>query len=202
MAANHARRLRADAARNRARILRAAEDLFARRGLAVTLDDVAAAAGVGVGTVYRRFANKQELIIAAFGGTVSEMAEVTDAAYADPDTWRGLTRLCEWYCEHMAADRGFGELMLELPDMTKHFAALRERIAPVVLRLIDKAVAEGVLRPGIAASDVFAMVTMTEAIASCAEPAEPDLWRRYLGIILDGLRAEGFSRQPLAVPRR
>ncbi len=180
--------------------MRAAERLFARRGLEVTLDDVAAAAGVGIGTVYRRFANKQGLIIAAFGETVAEMAEATDAADADPDTRRGFTRLCEWYCERIAADRGYGELMTELPYVTQYFATVSERITPTVLRLIDKAVAEGVLRPGIAASDVFAMVTMVGAIASFAEPIDPGLWRRYLGIILDGLRADGFSRQSLAVP--
>ncbi|PPJ15685.1 TetR family transcriptional regulator [Nocardia nova] len=199
MAAPASRRLRADAARNHARILRAANELFARRGLEVTLDDVAEAAGVGVGTVYRRFANKQELIAAVFDQSVAEMAEATDAAHADPDTWRGLSRLFEWYCEHMALDRGFGELMLEIPDVSERFATLRERITPMVLRLIDKAVAEGVVRPGIAASDLFAMVTMVEAIASLAEPVDPELWRRYVSILLDGVRADAIPRLPLAV---
>ncbi|MBV7705758.1 TetR family transcriptional regulator [Nocardia sp. 852002-20019_SCH5090214] len=194
------RRLRADAARNHARILRAARELFADRGLEVTLDDVAEAAGVGVGTVYRRFANKQELIGEVFDQTVNDMAEATEAAYADPDTWHGLTRLFEWSCEHMASNRGFGEVMLELPDAMERFVSVRERIKPMVTRLFDKAVAEGVLRPGIAASDFFAMINMVEAIASFAKPVNPDVWRRYMSIVLDGVRGDCIPRQPLTVP--
>lgn len=194
------RRLRADAARNHQRILRAARDLFAERGLEVTLDDVAEAAGVGVGTVYRRFANKQELIAEVFEQTVTDMAEAAEAAYADPDTWHGLCRLFEWSCNHMAGNRGFGEVMLELPDAMERFVSVRNRIKPVVTRLIDKAVSEGVLRPDIAASDFFAMISMVEAIATFARPVNPELWRRYAAIILDGVRADHLPRVPLTVP--
>ncbi|MET9214719.1 MULTISPECIES: TetR/AcrR family transcriptional regulator [unclassified Nocardia] len=193
------RSLRADAARNLARILQAARVLFAARGLTVTLDEVAEAAGVGVGTVYRRFANKQELMGAVLTRAVTEMAEATEAAAADPDTWRGLSGLFEWYCEQLATDRGLGEVMLEFPDVTERFVAVRERIEPVVLRLIDRAVAEGVVRPGFAASDLFAMVTMVAAVARFAAPVNPELWRRYSGILLDGVRADGAARPPLAV---
>ncbi|AHH16535.1 TetR/AcrR family transcriptional regulator [Nocardia nova] len=194
------RRLRADAARNHQRILLAARSLFAERGLEVTLDDVAEAAGVGVGTVYRRFANKQELIAEVFDQTVNEMAEATEAAYADPDTWHGLAQLFEWSCEHMAGNRGFGEVMLELPDAMERFASVRDRIKPMVTRLIDRAVAEGVVRPGIAASDFFAMIHMVEAIATFSKPVDPQVWRRYMGIVLDGVRADHLPRVPLEVP--
>ncbi|NKY51911.1 TetR/AcrR family transcriptional regulator [Nocardia vermiculata] len=194
------RRLRADAARNHQRILRAARELFAERGLEVTLDDVAEAAGVGVGTVYRRFSNKQELIGEVFDQTVTDMAEATEAAYADPDTWHGVRRLFEWSCEHMATNRGFGEVMLELPDAMERFASVRDRIKPMVTRLIDKAVTEGVLRPEISGSDFFAMINMVEAIASFARPVNPQLWRRYMCLVLDGARADRVPRVPLTVP--
>ncbi|NKY88485.1 TetR/AcrR family transcriptional regulator [Nocardia veterana] len=192
------RRPRADAARNHSRILRAATDLFAERGLEVTLDNVAEAAGVGVGTVYRHFSDKKRLVAEAFEQTVTAMAEATESAFRDPDTWRGLTRLFEWYCEHMAANRGFGEVMLELPDAEQRFASVRERIRPMVLGLIDKALAEGVLRPGVTATDLFAMVNMVESIAGFARPVNPDVWRRYMSIVLDGVRADPVPRTPLA----
>jgi AcrR family transcriptional regulator len=166
----------------------------------VSLDDVAAAAGVGIGTVYRRFANKHELITELFEQTVTEMAEATEAAGADPDTWHGLTHLCEWYCEHMAANRGFSEVMLELPDVTARFTTVRQRMEPAITHLIDKAVTEGVLRPGIVVTDLFAMINMVEAIANFAKPVNPELWRRYLAIILDGVRADDTSRPALTVP--
>lgn len=199
-AAPATRRLRADAARNHQRIVTAARELFADRGLEVTLDDVAEAAGVGVGTVYRRFAGKTELIAEVFDRSVTDMAEAAEAAEADPDTWHGVTYLFEWCCEHMSGNRGFGEVILELPDAVERFESVRDRIRPMIARLIGRAVAEGVLRPGIAASDFFAMAHMVEAIASFAKPVDAGLWRRYMNIVLDGVRADHIPRPPLTVP--
>jgi AcrR family transcriptional regulator len=194
------RRLRADAARNQQRILAAARRLFAERGLEVTLDDVAEAAGVGVGTVYRRFANKQELIAEVFEQHVAAMAEATAAAIGDPDPWAGLVSLFEWSCKHMAGNRGFGEVMLELPDAVERFVRVRDEIKPAVQRLFDRAHAAGVLRPGVTGTDFFAMINMVESIAAFARPVNPEVWRRYLAIVLDGIRADGMPRQPLTVP--
>src|ERR1700760_3898707 len=101
------RPLRADAARNRERILAAATEVFAERGLHVTLDDIARHAGVGVGTVYRRFADKDALIderLAAF----SQLAEEA-LAYESP--WAGLERFLVSSLEQQAADRGLRELV-------------------------------------------------------------------------------------------
>lgn len=194
------RRLRADAARNQLRILEAARRLFAERGLDVTLDDVAEAAGVGVGTVYRRFANKQELIAEVFEHQVSEMAEVVEVANDNPDPWAALTAVFEYSCRHMAVNRGFGEVMLEIPDAMERFVSVRERIKPAIERMIDRAHATGALREGIAASDFFAMVNMVESVASFARSVNPEIWRRYMAIVLDGIRADCLPRQPLTVP--
>ncbi len=194
------RRLRADAARNQQRIVEAARRLFAERGLEVTLDDVAEAAGVGVGTVYRRFSNKQELILEVFEQTVSAMAEATERANRNPDPWAGVVELFEWSCQHFADNRGFSEVMLELPDAMERFASVRDRIKPSVSRLVDRAHAAGVLRPGIEGSDFFAIINMVESIAAFAKPINDQVWRRYLEIALDGIRADGMPRQPLSVP--
>ncbi|WP_024799561.1 TetR/AcrR family transcriptional regulator [Nocardia sp. BMG51109] len=194
------RRLRADAARNQQRIVEAASRLFAERGLEVTLDDVAEAAGVGVGTVYRRFSNKQELILEVFEQTVAAMAEATERANRDPDPWAGLVTLFEWACEHFARNRGFSEVMLELPDAMERFASVRDRIKPSIGRLVERAHSAGVLRPGVESSDFFAIINMVESIAAFAKPVNDQVWRRYLAIALDGVRADALPRQPLPVP--
>lgn len=192
--------MRADAARNQLRILCAARRLFAERGLEVTLDDVAEAAGVGVGTVYRRFANKQELIAEVFEQAVADMVEATEAAYRNSDPWAGLAELFEWSCQHMAANRGFGEVILELPDALERFVSVRDHIKPAVGRIMRRASEAGVLRPGIGEADFFAMVTMVESVAAFARPVNPGLWRRYMTIVLDGIRADTLPRQPLTTP--
>src|SRR5438105_12820922 len=101
------RPLRKDAERNRQRILDAAAELFAQRGLGVTLNDIAHHAGVGVGTVYRRFPDKADLIEGLFEQRIRQIVELADAALADPDPWRGLTGFIERTCELQAQDRAF-----------------------------------------------------------------------------------------------
>src|SRR3954447_8430265 len=93
--ADSARNLRKDAAINRERLLTAASELFAEHGLNVTLNDIAHHAGVGVGTAYRRFANKEAVIDALFEQRLEEVAKVAEAALADPDAWNGLVAFLE-----------------------------------------------------------------------------------------------------------
>src|SRR3954451_8548625 len=89
------RPLRKDAERNRQRILDAARELFAERGLQATLDDVAHRAGVGVGTVYRRFPDKEQLIDALFESRLDQMAALAEDGLTDADSWRGLVTFLE-----------------------------------------------------------------------------------------------------------
>src|SRR3954453_18424017 len=89
------RPLRKDAERNRQRLVAAAAELFAERGLDVTLNDVARHAGVGVGTAYRRWANKEQLIDELFARKLDDVALLGSEALADPDAWRGLSTFLE-----------------------------------------------------------------------------------------------------------
>src|ERR671926_1617013 len=90
-----ARTLRRDAARNRERLLAAARELFAEHGLDVTLNDIAHHAGVGVGTAYRRFANKEEVIDALFEEGLQNIASAARDALEDPHAWQGLVSFLE-----------------------------------------------------------------------------------------------------------
>ncbi|MFI5717894.1 TetR/AcrR family transcriptional regulator [Nocardia sp. NPDC051750] len=193
------RRLRADAARNQLRIVEAARELFADRGLEITLDDVAERAGVGVGTVYRRFANKTELISEVFEHHLDEFAGAAEASKREPDPWLGLVQFVEYACRHLAANRGFSNVILELDLDTERFHRLRDRIKPAVAAIVTRARDAGVLQPDIEPSDLFAMIHMVDGLAEFAKPINPEIWRRYMAIALNGIRTDTVPRRELPV---
>src|SRR5216117_1033552 len=123
-----ARPLRRDAELNRRRILESAREVFSQRGLQATLDDVAHHAGVGVGTVYRRFPDKEQLIEALFETRLEEIAALAGQALAADDAWEGLVGFLEGTMGLQAADRGLKEVVLGGPHGRSHVAAARQRI--------------------------------------------------------------------------
>ncbi|MET8428729.1 helix-turn-helix domain-containing protein [Nocardia sp. NPDC004860] len=182
------RRMRADAMRNQARILAAAERLFAERGVDVTLDDVAHAAGVGVGTVYRRFANKSELVAEILDRYVTQLEANAVEAVRDPDPWSGLTKLLERSCEHVAGNRGVAIAMTELADGTTFFDRFEAAVSPAVEDLLHRARVNGEVRADVAPSDFFAVISMVHAVAAFADSVRPEISHRYLALLLDGMR--------------
>jgi AcrR family transcriptional regulator len=184
------RPLRKDAARNRLRILEAARELFAQRGLEVTLDDVAHHAGVGVGTVYRRFPDKEQLIEALFEDRLAAVGGLAEQALEAEDAWEGLVGFLEATMGLQAADRGLKEIILGGPHGREHVAAARRRIAPLVARLVARAQAQGALRSDVRVTDMPLLQLMVGAIIDVSRDVEPELWRRFLGLLLDGLRAD------------
>jgi AcrR family transcriptional regulator len=191
------RPLRADAARNRARLLAAAKDVFAERGLDATMDEVARRAGVGVGTAYRRFRNRDDLIGALFEERLDEFMANLDAALADDDPWRGFSGFIERSMEMQAEDRGFKELLLQSAQGRERLRLFRAHIRPLVTELMRRARDAGELRADAVADDVLIVSLMTGVVADFAVVVEPQLWRRALGILLDGLRADGASTLPV-----
>ena len=133
------RPLRADAARNRARLLAAAKEVFAARGLDATMDEVARRAGVGVGTAYRRFRNRDDLIAALFEERLDEFMDLLDESLADDDPWRGLSGFLERSMEMQAADRGFKELLLQSVEGRERMLRFRAHIRPLVAELVRRA---------------------------------------------------------------
>src|SRR4051795_1323512 len=103
--------MRRDAEANRERLLAAAGELFAERGLDVTLNDIAHHAGLGVGTAYRRFANKEEVIDALFEERLQAVAGVANEALDDPDPWQGLVSFLERSLDMQFGDRGLNQIM-------------------------------------------------------------------------------------------
>jgi AcrR family transcriptional regulator len=190
--------LRADAERNRQRLLAAAKDLFATRGLDVTLDEVARHAGVGTGTAYRRFPNKDALIDALMVDRIGEVAAIAKACLADPDPWRGLTGFFEGALALQAADRGLKEVLFSAGRGRERSAEARRRIAPVVTRLVQRALDAGAVRSDFATTDVPLINFMLMTIVDLSREVEPDLYKRYLTFVLDGLKPRD-DLEPLPV---
>jgi AcrR family transcriptional regulator len=191
------RPLRRDAERNRARILAAAAEVFAERGLVVTMDEIARRAGVGVGTVYRRFPDKELLIDALFEQRIGALVALASVARERPSAWDGLNEFFAGVVAMLAADRGLKEVVLSTAHGQERVAHARAQIAPVVDELIARAKDEGELRPDIAGSDLGLIQFMLGALADSTRELEPDLWRRFLGIVLDGLRTRRDGPTPL-----
>lgn len=199
--------LRKDAARNRELLIAAGRELFAQRGLAATLNDVAQHAGVGVGTAYRRFANKEELIEAIWQRQVDELETILQEALAAPDPWDGLVLYLERSLAAQAEDRGMTQ-MLSGRTWPEHYDQQRDRLAPLVNQVADRAREAGVLREDVTGTDlVFLQIALTTISGTVQDGMVPDgrddadqLYRRYLWIVLDGLRASapGPSELPVA----
>ena len=180
--------LRKDAERNRRRILDAARELFAQRGLGVTLNDIAHHAGVGVGTVYRRFPDKDELIEGLFEERMAELVGLGEAALADPDPWAGLTGFLQGSSELQCADLALKELVCGSGGLER-IARIRARLLPMAEELVRRAQRDGSLRADVSPQDIPILQVMTGSIIDASRGVEPELWRRYLGILLRGISA-------------
>src|SRR4051794_7329513 len=191
--------LRKDAERNRQRILEAARELFAERGLGVTLNDVAHHAGVGVGTVYRRFPDKELLIDTLFQEQLDEWARIYEEGLEDPDPWYAVVSTHERALELWAHNRGLKEILLGSPHASARATQQRAQLHPLAARLIERAQAAGEVRPDATTQDFGVAMLMVGQVMDAAEDVDPELWRRYLRIALQGLRPEGAPLEPLPV---
>lgn len=200
-------KLRKDAAANRERLLTAGRELFARRGLGVTLNDVAHHAGVGVGTAYRRFSNKEELIDAILERQNEEIELILHAALAEPDPWRGLVLYLERSLALQAQDRGMAQIFAGKHARRTKYDESRDRLAPLINGVAERARDAGALRADATGTDlVFVQIALSKVAAVAQDGASLEeredaeqLYRRYLWIALDGLRADGPTSQ-LPIP--
>jgi AcrR family transcriptional regulator len=193
------RPLRSDAERNRQRILAAAAEVFATRGLGVSLDDIAAAAGVGVGTVYRRFADKEALIEALFERKIGDIEQLARSSLEVEDPWEAFAGFMYGVCEMQAEDRGLKEALLSTDRGHERLAAARDTIAPVAMQLLQRAQDAGAVRKDLAPFDIPIMHFSVGFVADTTRVAAPGYWKRILTILLDGLRAEREDTLPMPV---
>lgn len=182
------RGLRKDAARNRERVLHAARELFAEKGLEATLNEVAHHASVGVGTVYRRFPTKQDLIDAVFEDGIDKVAALAEAALRKEDSWDGFVWFVEQVCELTATDRGLREVVYSKAYGGSRLESSRLHMTRPLSRLVDRARADGSLRPDIEPTDMPIVSLLAGTVSGWAGHVEPELWRRYVALLIDGMR--------------
>jgi len=187
-----ARPLRADARRNRARIVRAARAVFSEQGREAQMDDVARKAKVGVGTVYRHFPTKEALLEALAADKFETLAREARAALALEDPWAGFEQLMWRGAEQVASDRGLHAVMSAERCIMERAARGREDLQAAVGELMARAQASGQLRADASPKDIkLVMCGLGGAMQVCGPG---DDWRRYFAFVLDGLRARPSSR--------
>lgn len=192
------KQLRRDAERNRERLMAAAAELFAERGLDVTLDEVAERAGVGVGTAYRRFADKDTLIDALLDARIDEMGALAQSGLDNPDPWEGLAGYIEGTLALQVRDRALQQVLFAPGRGRKRVAEAKERLLPTIRALVERAHEAGVVRPDFQQSDIPMLYLMLGTVVDFSREADPELYRRYLAILLEGIRAGG---RPPELPR-
>jgi AcrR family transcriptional regulator len=193
------RRLRRDAQRNRDAILAAARQVFCDHGLEAPLEEIARRAGVGIGTLYRRFPSRVELLDAVLADTVQAHVDAAEQALATDDPWEGFACYLEETCRLQAANRGLNDAMgMRFPRATAVEAA-KARLFELVGELVRRAQASGQLRSDLTLEDLAFLNWANARILQAGRAAgAPDAWRRHLGFLLDGFRAE--RAHPLPQP--
>ena len=193
-----AKALRADAERNRARLVDAARMVFAEQGLDASLNEVARRAGVGFATLFRRFPTRDDLVTAVFEDKMAAYEEATVAALADSDPWHGFCAYVERLCEMQADDRGFADVLTSTFPLAKGLQAARDRAAVALGELIDRAKQSGRLRSDFVHQDLPLVLMANAGVVNGTRDAAPDAWRRLLAYLLQSFAAE--NTQPLPAP--
>jgi AcrR family transcriptional regulator len=180
---------RADARRNRAKVLGAARRQFAEHGLETQIEQIAREAGVGVGTVYRHFPTKEALLEALAEAKFEGLADAARAALEVEDPWQGFVDLMTYAARTMSDDRGTSEAMDQRADICGA-AARAAGLDELTAELVERAKAAGALRPDIEADDVPSLICGLGRAVRAGDDGSPAMsWERYLDIILAGLRA-------------
>lgn len=181
--------MRADAKENQRRIVEVARARFAAVGLSVSVNDIAAHAGVGIGTLYRRFPCKQDLVDAVFTSAVDAMVDAVQRAALSASGWDGLVAYLSATTEQLLLDRALRELVFGPGLSGSQFEDVRERLRPALKLLVDRAQTEGLMRLDVSAEDIPPLLYMLAELGTHLEQIPGMSVDRYMRILIDGLRA-------------
>ncbi|GAA4304474.1 AcrR family transcriptional regulator [Actinomadura luteofluorescens] len=196
--AGKSRPLRADAVRNRDKLVAAAAAVFGERGLDAPLDEVARRAGVSIGTLYNHFPSRESLFDAIFPARLAALDAIVERSLADPDPWSGFVVYIEGLFALQAEDRGLNDALARRFPLAPELNTACDRGFGHLVTIMARAKEAGALRPDFEPQDVVTLMwAMSQVIRESADVA-PDAWRRCLGFFLDGLRSE--AARPLPVP--
>jgi AcrR family transcriptional regulator len=184
--------LRADARRNREKVLAAARAVFAEQGVDAQMEDVARRADVGVGTVYRHFPTKDALLNALSDELFAVIAVYCRNQLTLDDPWEAFTRAMWFGAEKTAGDRAFAEILSATRPGAVRTCPGKEDLLVTTSELIERCKALGKMRPDVMVDDIGLMMCGVGSASQMEHPV-PGAWRRHLAIMLDGLRAEAAS---------
>jgi AcrR family transcriptional regulator len=195
------RNLRADARRNRQAVLAAASRLFAEQGVEAQMPDIAKAANVGVGTVYRHFPRKDDLVAALAGEWFERLAQKARECLEMEDSWAAVAEFIRFSASIQAEDRGLCDVTGQRPDVMAA-AAEAAGLPDLCEQLVERGQREGVLRRDLTWEDIPMLTCGLGSAARQVRGPVAGRWPRLVEIILDGLRAPGSAKLPTsAVPR-
>ena len=188
--------LRSDARRNREQLVASAHELFAASGLDVSVEEITRHAGVGMGTLYRHFPTKEDLIDAVLEDAFADLLDAAKEAAEAEDAWAGLTSFLERALAEHVGNRGLKDIIAMRAHGLERTEALRARIRPLLRRLIERAQEQGSLRADFAPEDLPLVFWSADRVIEATAGVSPDFWRRYLALLLDGLRTEAATPLP------
>jgi AcrR family transcriptional regulator len=196
--ASAARPLRADARRNRDRLVEVAAQAFAELGVDGSLEDIARRAGVGIGTLYRHFPTREHLVEVVYRREVEGLCAAADELLAARPAGDALAEWMQRFVGYIAAKRGMAEsLKLLLQSKSDLFAETSGKIPAAFRRLVEAAVAEGSIRADIEPADI--LQALSGIYGAPDTPDWQDRSRRLMRLLVDGLRV-GASGRPAGAP--
>jgi AcrR family transcriptional regulator len=195
------RTLRADAERNRQAIICAAAEVFAAEGSEVTLERIAGAAGVGVGTIYRRFATIEELVGVVFEEKMTRYADRTEQAaeLALTQPWEAFRDYMLFILEQQASDIAFSDVILSPRRGTERFRQQTRRALRASIQLVDRARGAGAIRPDFDHSDLYLLMQANAGLVRGTQRSAPDAWKRFGDYLLQAFRPQTHA-SPLSPP--
>jgi AcrR family transcriptional regulator len=183
-----AARTRADAVRNRERVIAAAAEVFREKGEAAVVPEIAARAGVGKGTVYRCFPTKDHLVAAVASERIRWFEREARAAATADDAWAAFHAFMERVADAHCVDRGMVTTLSqanELPELVEARAAAMEALGA----LMERAIAQGTMRPDARPADLKVLLGGVARSLVATQERDPAVWRRYVALVADALRA-------------
>jgi AcrR family transcriptional regulator len=190
--------LRRDAERNRARILAAARTVFAAEGLGASMASVARQAGVGIATLFRHFAAKEDLIAAVLANRMDAYVEAANQALSEPDPWRGLTGFLDAVCVMQAADSGFADMVTMTFPAATGLEKRRAEAYNAVTELIARAKSAGRLRDDFTPEDLLLLHMAVGGVISGTGVHAPGAWRRVAALLIQAYQAPARGPLPAA----
>jgi AcrR family transcriptional regulator len=183
--------LRRDAARNRERILEAARLSFAQQGVDASLEHIAKTAGVAIGTLYRHFPKRVDLLLAAFEEKFGTFMAAAESALAAEDPWVGLSSYLEALCGMQAGDRGFNDFVSMRFPSSAETEAMHDQVCEAMERILGRAQNAKVARTDLTIGDLITVTWANSRIIEATTGIAPRAWRRQLMLTLESWRDPG-----------